>query len=109
VRDYIHVDDLAAAHALALDRLNPGEVKAFNLGTGRGQSVREVIRAVERVTGMTVPVAERPRRAGDPPALVADAALVRREWGWEPEYREFERVVETAWNWHRTHPNGYTG
>jgi UDP-glucose-4-epimerase GalE len=109
VRDYVHVDDLADAHALALDRLTPGEVRAFNLGTGRGQSVRQVIRAVEAVTGMAVPFVERPRRAGDPPELVADASLVRREWGWEPKYREFEQVVETAWNWHRTHPNGYGG
>lgn len=107
VRDYVHVDDLAVAHALALDRLRPGEVRAFNLGTGRGQSVREVIHAVERVTGRPVPVRECPRRAGDPPTLVADASLVRREWGWEPEYREFERIVQTAWHWHRTHPNGY--
>mgnify|MGYP001806777286 CR=1 FL=1 len=109
VRDYVHVDDLADAHALALDRLTPGEVRAFNLGTGRGQSVRQVIRAVEAVTGLAVPFVERPRRAGDPPELVADASLVRREWGWVPRYREFERIVETAWNWHRTHPNGYGG
>jgi UDP-glucose 4-epimerase len=109
VRDYVHVDDLADAHALALDRLTPGEVRAFNLGTGRGQSVREVLRAVEAVTGMRVPFRECPRRAGDPPELVADASLVRREWGWVPRYREFEPIVETAWNWHRTHPNGYGG
>jgi UDP-glucose 4-epimerase len=107
VRDYIHVDDLAAAHALALDALRPGAALRYNVGTGRGYSVREVIRTVQDVTGLTVPVVEGPRRAGDPAELVADAALIRRELGWAPRYPELRPVVETAWNWHRTHPDGY--
>ena len=107
VRDYIHVDDLAQAHILALDKLRPGAALRYNVGTGRGYSVREVIRTVEEVTGLRVPVEEAPRRAGDPAELVADAALVRRELGWAPRYAELRPIVETAWNWHRTHPNGY--
>ncbi|HYH64516.1 MAG TPA: UDP-glucose 4-epimerase GalE [Urbifossiella sp.] len=107
VRDYIHVDDLAEAHALALAAIRPGSALRYNVGTGRGYSVREVIRTVEDVTGLTVPVAEAPRRPGDPAELVADAALVRRELGWAPRYAELRSIVETAWNWHRTHPDGY--
>ena len=107
IRDYVHVDDLAAAHLLALERLQPGCGLAYNLGTGRGYSVREVIRSVEEVTGRKVPVKEGPRRPGDPPALVADAAKIRRELGWSPQYPELRPIVATAWQWHRTHPNGY--
>jgi UDP-glucose 4-epimerase len=107
VRDYIHVDDLAAAHALALDLIGPGAARHYNVGTGRGYSVREVIRTVEEVTGLPVPVVEAPRRAGDPAELVADATLIRRELGWAPRYPELRSVVETAWNWHRTNPDGY--
>ncbi len=107
VRDYIHVDDLAAAHLLALEAIKPGVRAAYNVGIGRGYSVREVIRTVEEVTGKKVPVKEGPRRAGDPPALVAGADKVRRELGWQPKYAELRPIVETAWNWHRTHPDGY--
>jgi UDP-glucose-4-epimerase GalE len=107
VRDYIHVDDLAEAHILALEKVGPGSKLAYNVGIGRGYSVREVIRTVEEVTGKKVPVKEGPRRAGDPPALVANADKVRRELGWAPKYTELRAIVETAWNWHRTHPNGY--
>ena len=107
IRDYIHVDDLADAHLLALEALEPGKELRYNLGTGRGYSVREVIRAAEEVTGKKVPVKEGPRRAGDPPALVACADKVRRELGWKPHYPELRSVVETAWKWHRTHPKGY--
>ncbi len=107
IRDYIHVDDLADAHLLALEALEPGKELRYNLGTGRGYSVREVIRAAEEVTGKKVPVKEGPRRAGDPPALVACADKVRRELGWKPHYTELRSVVETAWKWHRTHPKGY--
>jgi UDP-glucose-4-epimerase GalE len=107
IRDYIHVDDLATAHLLALDKLAPGKVLHYNLGTGRGNSVREVIRAAEEVTGRKVPVKEGPRRPGDPPALVASAEKARRELGWEPHYIDLRRIVETAWNWHRKHPDGY--
>jgi UDP-glucose-4-epimerase GalE len=107
IRDYIHVEDLAEAHLLALEKLQPGQGLHYNLGIGRGYSVREVIRTVEEVTGKTVPVKEGARRAGDPPALVASSDKIQRELGWRPEYTELRPIVETAWNWHRTHPRGY--
>jgi UDP-glucose-4-epimerase GalE len=107
IRDYIHVDDLAEAHLLALEHLQPGQEMRYNLGTGRGYSVREVIRAVEEVTGKKVPVKEGPRRAGDPPSLVASSEKIQRELGWRPRYTELRAIVETACNWHRTHPRGY--
>lgn len=109
IRDYIHVDDLGAAHALALEQSAPGEFRAYNLGTGRGYSVREVIRTVEAVTGLTVPVKEAPRRPGDPAELIAAPAKAMKDLGWKPQYPELEQIVETAWDWHRTHPNGYRG
>ncbi len=107
VRDYVHVDDLAEAHLLALEALRPGTQLRYNLGTGRGYSVREVVRTVEEVTGRPVPVREAPRRPGDPPELVASPERIRRELGWRPRYAELRPIVETAWNWHRTHPKGY--
>jgi UDP-glucose-4-epimerase GalE len=107
VRDYIHVDDLAEAHLLALERLEPGKGLRYNLGIGRGYSVREVIRAVEAVTGKAVPVKEGPRRPGDPPVLVASSEKIQRELGWKPAYTELPAIVETAWKWHRAHPRGY--
>jgi UDP-glucose 4-epimerase len=107
VRDYIHVDDLADAHLLALEALAPGKQLRYNLGTGRGYSVREVIRAAEEVTGKKVAVKEGPRRAGDPPVLVAASEKVQRELGWRPKYTDLRSVVETAWQWHRAHPKGY--
>ena len=107
IRDYIHVDDLAEAHALALERMTPGQKLAFNLGTGRGYSVREVIRTVEAVSERKVPVRECPRREGDPAELVAAPARAMRELGWKPHYVELEQIVETAWNWHRIHPDGF--
>lgn len=107
VRDYIHVDDLADAHLLALEQLQPGQKMHYNLGIGRGYSVREVIQAVEAVTGKTVPVKEGPRRAGDPPVLVASSEKIQKDLGWRPRYTDIKAIVETAWNWHRTHPKGY--
>jgi UDP-glucose 4-epimerase len=107
IRDYIHVDDLADAHLLALEGLRPGKELRYNLGTGHGYSVREVIRVAEEVTGKKCPVKEGPRRAGDPPALVAGADKVRRELGWSPRYTDLKPIIETAWNWHRRHPKGY--
>src|SRR5262249_50358539 len=107
IRDYIHVDDLADAHLLALEHLGPGKELCYNLGIGRGYSVREVIRIVEQVTGKPVPVKEGPRRAGDPPSLVASSEKIQRELGWRPRYTELRAIVETAWNWHRSHPKGY--
>jgi UDP-glucose-4-epimerase GalE len=107
VRDYIHVDDLASAHLLALEKLQPGQALRYNLGIGRGYSVREVIQAVEAVTGKKVPIKEGPRRAGDPPELVASSDKVRKELGWTPRYTDIKAIVETAWNWHKSHPKGY--
>ena len=107
IRDYIHVDDLASAHLLALEKLTPGKVVTCNLGTGRGHSVREVIRAVEAVSGRKVPVTMGPRRDGDPPSLVASAARAAEVLGWSPQYRNLEAIVKTAWDWHLPHPRGY--
>jgi UDP-glucose-4-epimerase GalE len=107
IRDYIHVDDLAAAHLMALESLEPGKTLRYNLGIGRGYSVREVVRTAEQVTGKPVPVREGPRREGDPAVLVAASDKVQQELGWRPRYRELGPIVETAWKWHRTHPRGY--
>ncbi len=107
VRDYVHVDDLASAHLLALDRLRPGEGLKLNLGTGQGHSVRQVIDSARRVTGHPIPTESAPRRPGDPPELVADSRRAREVLSWQPQYTVLERIIETAWNWHRTHPRGY--
>ena len=108
VRDYVHVTDLALAHILALDYLlGGGESQVFNLGSGRGYTVREVIEAARRVTGHPIPVEIAPRREGDPPALVASAEKARRVLGWKPDYDTIEEMISTAWSWHRRHPNGY--
>jgi UDP-glucose 4-epimerase len=107
VRDYIHVDDLADAHLLALEKLQPGQQMHYNLGIGRGYSVREVIAAVEAVTGKKVPIKEGPRREGDPPVLVASSDKIQKELGWKPRYTDIKAIVETAWNWHKAHPKGY--
>jgi len=107
IRDYIHVEDLAEAHLLALENLQAGKGLRYNLGIGRGYSVREVIKAAEKVTGKPVPVKEGPRREGDPPSLVASSSKIQQELGWKPRYTELEAIVQTAWNWHRTHPRGY--
>ena len=110
VRDYIHVVDLAAAHVQALAYAQDGGAeRAFNLGTGRGFSVREVIETVRRVSGVPVPVAPRPRRAGDPPRLVAAADRARRELGWRPRFDDLEAIVRSAYEWMRRHPGGYGG
>jgi UDP-glucose 4-epimerase len=110
LRDYIHVDDLARAHALALEAVDRTEAPftPINLGVGRGTSVREVIQAVERVTGAKVPHAVGPRRAGDPPALVAVPGRARIVLGFEPQIPTIDEIVETAWKWRKTHPQGYS-
>ena len=107
VRDYVHVDDLAEAHILALDKIAPGSKLAYNVGIGKGYSVRDVIRVAEELTGKKVPVKEGPRRAGDPPELLANADKIRRELGWSPKYTDLSAIMTTAWNWHRPHPGGY--
>lgn len=108
LRDYVHVDDLSRAHIAVFDKLaEPGAALFYNLGTGTPTSVRKVIAAVEKVTGQAVPVVESPRRAGDPPALYADAAKARTELGWQAQYSTVEPIVASAWKWHSTHPDGY--
>jgi UDP-arabinose 4-epimerase len=107
IRDYIHVQDLARAHVLALGRLEEDGYHAFNLGTGTGRSVREVIQAVERVTRKPVSARVGPRRAGDPPRLVAAVERARRELGFTPEHAGLEPIVESAVRWRRDHPQGY--
>lgn len=107
IRDYIHVDDLASAHQLAIEGLKPGVFEAFNVGTGSGASVREVIDACRRITGHAIPAVEQPRRPGDPPSLYADPSLLKGRLGWKPQYASIEPIVKTAWEWHRTHPNGF--
>src|SRR5439155_7354851 len=106
IRDYIHVDDLAAAHLLAMDANTEGEHRIYNLGTGHGYSVREVIDAARRVTGRDIPAAEEPRRAGDPPALVAAAARAHADLGWEPA-KGLEEMIADAWAWQQANPRGY--
>lgn len=107
VRDYIHVDDLSAAHLAALNKLEEGSAIKLNLGTGRGQSVQEVVQACREVTGLEIPVELGDRRPGDPPELVANASAAERTLGWKAEYMDVKRTVETAWKWHQAHPNGY--
>ena len=107
VRDYIHVLDLAEAHVLAVEALAPGEARAYNLGNGNGFSVREVIEVCRRVTGRPIAEQAAPRRAGDPPVLVADAERIRRELGWQPQRTDLEAIVASAWAWAQAHPDGY--
>jgi UDP-glucose 4-epimerase len=107
IRDYVHVDDLGAAHVQALERLEPGQGLQLNLGTGRGHSVKEVIEACRRVTGHAIPAEVAGRRPGDPPELVADASLAGRTLDWQPRYETIESIVETAWKFHRRHPRGF--
>lgn len=107
VRDYIHVDDLGMAHLAAMERIKLGAGIEVNLGTGRGFSVREIIATCREVTGFEIAEIVGPRRAGDPPELVADARLAKTILGWEPQYVDARPIIETAWNWHRQHPQGY--
>jgi UDP-glucose 4-epimerase len=107
VRDYIHVLDLASAHVLAMQALEDGRSRAYNLGTGTGFSVRQVIETARQVTGHPIPVQVGARRAGDLAELVADSTTIQRELGWKPAYPDVRQIIETAWNWHRNHPRGY--
>ncbi|HST60340.1 MAG TPA: UDP-glucose 4-epimerase GalE [Longimicrobium sp.] len=106
VRDYVHVADLADAHMRALEALD-GESRTYNLGIGRGFSVREVIETAREVTGHPIPAVVGERRPGDPAELVAGNERIRRELGWEPRYTELRDIIASAWEWHRTHPRGY--
>jgi UDP-glucose 4-epimerase len=106
VRDYIHVSDLATAHMLALRALDGGSM-VYNLGNGRGFTVREVIEAARSVTGRDIPTEVGPRRPGDPAELVAGSERIKRELGWKPEHADLGAIVASAWKWRRRHPDGY--
>lgn len=107
VRDYIHVEDLVDAHAKVMDALKPGDRRAYNLGIGKGYSVREIIRAVREVSGKTFKVVEHPRRAGDPPRLFADASKIQRELGWKAQVTDLHEIIRSAYRWFEKHPKGY--
>jgi len=106
VRDYVHVTDLARAHLLALQALPQGS-RTYNLGNGSGYTVREVIDTARRVTGHAIPQQMGAARAGDVATLVAGSDKIRAELGWSPQYPELEQIVQSAWDWHRAHPQGY--
>lgn len=108
IRDYIHVSDLASAHSLALKRLiNGGESRIYNLGNGTGFSVKEMIDIARKVTAHEIPAKVAPRRAGDPAILIASSEKAMKELNWKPKFNSVETIIETAWNWHKNHPNGY--
>jgi UDP-glucose 4-epimerase len=104
IRDYIHILDLAQAHLLALT--TPASA-CYNLGTGGGTSVREIVATCEKVSGQSIAVVEKPRRPGDPPRLIAGSEKVRAELGWAPRYQDIEKIIASAWAWHAAHPHGY--
>ena len=107
IRDYVHVEDLCAAHITAMEALRPGDGRFYNLGIGKGYSVREVLDAANRVVGREIPVEYGARRAGDAVALFADARKIQNELGWSARYTDIEEIVATAWKWFEKHPDGY--
>lgn len=107
IRDYVHLADLVRGHLLALKALDEHERLVYNLGSGRGYSVREVVETARMVTGQPIPAEEAPRRAGDPARLVASSEKIQRELGWQPRQSSLEEIVASAWEWHRSHPDGY--
>ncbi|MCP3904915.1 MAG: UDP-glucose 4-epimerase GalE [Planctomycetes bacterium] len=107
IRDYVHVDDLIDAHLASMEALAPGDVRTYNVGTGRGHSVREVVDACRRVTGVDFDVTEAPRRPGDPPVLYADPSRIGRDLGWTARRTDLDTTIADAWRWKREHPNGY--
>jgi UDP-glucose 4-epimerase len=108
IRDYIHVSDLSQAHLLALEHLDAGKQSEFiNLGNGQGFSVREVVEAARKITGKEIEAKIAPRRAGDPSRLVADARKAREVLGWNPQFADLESIIQSAWNWHQSKPDGY--
>lgn len=109
VRDFVHTDDLAQAHQLAVESLGPGMGRAYNLGTGTGVTVLEVLRACEEAAGRPIPHEVVARRPGDPAVLVASPERIVRDLGWSPRYADIRAIVATAWRWHSRHPDGYRG
>ena len=109
IRDYIHIDDLTQAHLLALDRLLNGLPGGqYNLGNGNGYSVKEVIEVARNITNKQIPAKIVERRPGDPAVLIGSSEKAFKELGWKPQFADLNAIVETAWQWHRTHPDGYT-
>ncbi|RLT15357.1 MAG: UDP-glucose 4-epimerase GalE [Planctomycetota bacterium] len=107
IRDYVHVQDLADAHLRVINHLKAGQLVDYNLGTGVGVSVREVIETARRVTGKPIAVVESPRRSGDPAVLMGDASKALRELGWSAKFKAIELVIESAWAWHQANPSGF--
>jgi len=107
IRDYIHIDDLCRAHLLALNKLEENRELIYNLGNGKGYSVKEAIETVKKVSGKDFKVVAAARRPGDPPILTSDATKAKTELGWKTELPELEKIVYTAWQWHNEHPDGY--
>jgi UDP-glucose 4-epimerase len=107
IRDYIHIVDLVSAHLLALDGLKERDRLIYNLGSGNGYSVREVIETARQLTGHPIPTRELPRRPGDSARLVASSEKIRRELGWKPEHDNLREMIASAWDWHKSHPKGY--
>jgi len=107
IRDYIHIADLASAHVLALNGLEKADRLVYNLGSGNGFSVREVIETARKVTGHKIPAVESPRRPGDSARLVASPEKIMKELGWKPEHTNLQEIISSAWEWHQAHPNGY--
>lgn len=107
IRDYVHVDDICSAHRLAITGVQPGVARFFNVGLGYGYSVSEVIESVRRVTRKEIPVQIGPRREGDPAELFANSDRIRTELGWVPRFTQLDNIVETAWRWFKSHPEGY--
>ena len=107
IRDYVHIADLVSAHVLVLDALSEHEKLVYNVGSGHGYSVREVINTAASVSGQDIPVVEAARRLGDSARLVASSEKIRRELGWKPEHDSLEDIIRSAWEWHSNHPSGY--
>lgn len=107
IRDYIHIEDLVSAHLLALDALEKEEKLVYNLGNGKGYSVREVIETAREVTGHPIPAEETARRPGDSPRLVASSEKIIKELGWQPKTPDLKEIIASAWEWHQGHPKGY--
>ena len=107
IRDYIHIGDLLSAHLLALAALEEHDRLIYNLGSGNGFSVREVIEMARRVTGHPIPTVESPPRAGDSARLIASSDKIRRELGWDPQHDDLQDIIASAWEWHKSHPEGY--
>jgi UDP-glucose 4-epimerase len=107
IRDYIHIVDLLEAHLLVLEALSEHNQLVYNLGNGAGYSVRQVIETARQVTGHPIPAEESPRRPGDAPRLVASSEKIRRELGWQPNRPDLKDIIQSAWDWHQSHPEGY--